>query len=124
MLKFLINFCLVNKNCQILVVVFVSKFNFSFRFHFVDENCGIFVVVVVFVTKIYLFSSTKNFVFVVVDEKTLLSICSPDIFMDFLQMLTFLLWLTFYIRITVVCIVWFYLIFIFCLMYYVCDCTI
>jgi len=124
MLKFLINFCLVNKNCQILVVVFVSKFNFSFSFRFVDENCGIFVVVVVFVTKIYLFSSTKNFVFVVVDEKTLLSICSPDIFMDFLQMLTFLLWLTFYIRITVVCIVWFYLIFIFCLMYYVCDCTI
>jgi len=44
--------------------------NFSFSFRFVDENCRIFVVVVVFVTKINLFSSLKIFVFVVVDEKT------------------------------------------------------
>jgi len=44
----------------------------SFSFRFVDENCRIFVVVVVFVTKINLFSSTKIFVFVVVDEKTLI----------------------------------------------------
>jgi len=67
------NFRLVNENSQILVVVFVSKLNFSFSFRFVDENCRIFVVVVVivFVTKINLFSSTKIFVFVVVDEKTL-----------------------------------------------------
>jgi len=43
--------------------------NFSFSFRFVDENCRIFVVVVIFVTKINLFSSTKIFVFVVVDEK-------------------------------------------------------
>jgi len=62
------NFRLVDENSQVLVVVFVSKFNFSFSFHFVDENCQIFVVVV-FVTKINLFSSTKIFVFVVVDEK-------------------------------------------------------
>jgi len=62
------NFRLVNENSQILVVVFVSKLNFSF--HFVDGNYGIFVVVVVvFVTKINLFLSTKIFVFVVVDEK-------------------------------------------------------
>jgi len=60
------NFCLVDENSQILVVVFVSKLNFSFSF--VDDNCGIFVVVV-FVTKINLFSSTKIFVFVAVDEK-------------------------------------------------------
>jgi len=58
---------LVDENSQILVIVFVSKLNFSFRF--VDENCRIFVVVVVFVAKINLFSSTKIFVFVVVDEK-------------------------------------------------------
>jgi len=64
------NFCIVDENSEILVVVFVSKLNFSFRF--VDENYGIFVVVVVFVTKINLFSSTKIFVFVVVEEKTLL----------------------------------------------------
>ena len=51
------------------VVVFVSKLNFSFSFRFVDENCRIFVVVVVFVTKNNLFSSTKIFAFVVVDEK-------------------------------------------------------
>jgi len=43
--------------------------NFSFSFRFVDENYRIFVVVVVFVTKINLFSSTKIIVFVVVDEK-------------------------------------------------------
>jgi len=43
--------------------------NFSFSFRFVDENYRIFVVVVVFVTKINLLSSTKIFVFVVVDEK-------------------------------------------------------
>ena len=63
------NFRLVDENSQILVVVFVSKLNFSFSFRFVDENCRIFVVVVVFVTKINLFSSTKIFVFVVVDKK-------------------------------------------------------
>ena len=63
------NFRLVDENSQILVVVFVSKLNFSFSFRFVDENCRIFVVVIVFVTKINLFSSTKIFVFVVVDEK-------------------------------------------------------
>ena len=39
------NFRLVYENSQILVVVFVSKLNFSFSFHFVDENCRIFVVV-------------------------------------------------------------------------------
>jgi len=61
---------LVDKNSQILIVVFVSNLNFSFSFRFVDENCRIFVVVVIFVTKINLFSSTKIFVFVVV-EKTL-----------------------------------------------------
>jgi len=42
--------------------------NFSFSFRFVDENYRIFVIVVVFVTKINLFSSTKIIVFVVVDE--------------------------------------------------------
>jgi len=63
------NFGLVDENSQILVVVFVSKLNFSFSFRFVDENCGIFVVVIVFVRKINLFSSTKIFVFVVVDKK-------------------------------------------------------
>ena len=63
------NFRLVDENSQILVVVFVSKFNFSFSFHFVNENCRIFVVVVVFVTEINLLSSTKIFDFVVVDEK-------------------------------------------------------
>ena len=48
-----LNFRLVNENSQILVVVLVSKLNFSFSFRFVDENCRIFVVVVVvFVTKI------------------------------------------------------------------------
>jgi len=46
------NFRLVDENSRILVVVFVSKLNFSFSFRFVDENCWIFVVVVVFVTKI------------------------------------------------------------------------
>jgi len=64
-----LSFRLVDENSQILVVVFVSKLNFSFSFRFVDENCRIFVVVLVFVTKINLFSSTKIFVFVVVDEK-------------------------------------------------------
>ena len=64
------NFRVLDENSRILVVVFVSKLNFSFSFRFVDENCRIFVVVVVvFVTKINLFSSTKIFVFVVVDEK-------------------------------------------------------
>ena len=63
------SFRLVDENSQILLVVFVSQLNFSFSFRFVDENYGIFVVFVVFVTKIYLFSSTKIFVFVVVDEK-------------------------------------------------------
>ena len=48
------NFRLVDENSQILVVVFVSKLNFSFSFRFVDENCRIFVVVVVFVTNIKL----------------------------------------------------------------------
>jgi len=50
------NFRLIDENSQILVVVFVSKLNFSFSFTFVDENCRICVVVVVFVTKINLFS--------------------------------------------------------------------
>jgi len=66
------NFRLIHENSQILVVVFVSKLNFSFHFvdeRFIDENCWIFVVVVVFLTKINIFSSTKIFVFVVVDEK-------------------------------------------------------
>jgi len=62
------NFRVVDENSRILVVVFVSKLNFSFSFRFVHENCRIFVVVV-FVTKINLFSSTKILVFVVVDEK-------------------------------------------------------
>jgi len=53
------NFGLLYENSQILVVVFVSKSNFSFSFRFIDENCRIFVIVVVFVTKINLFSSTK-----------------------------------------------------------------
>ena len=53
MLKFLIEIFVSSTNSQILVVVFVSKLNFSFSF--VDENCRIFVVVVVFVTKINLF---------------------------------------------------------------------
>ena len=66
------NFRLVDENSQILVVVFVSKLNFSFSFRFGDKNCRILVVVVVFVTKINLFSSMKIFVFVVVDEKTLI----------------------------------------------------
>jgi len=64
------SFHLVDENSQILVVVFVSKLNFSFSFRFVNENYQIFVVVVVFLTKINLFSSTKIFVFVVVDEKS------------------------------------------------------
>jgi len=63
------NFRIVHENSQILLVVFISQLNFSFSFRFVDENYRIFVVVVIFVTKINLFSSTKNFVFVVVDEK-------------------------------------------------------
>jgi len=63
------NFRLVDENSQNLVVVFVSKLNFSFSFRFIDENCRIFVVVVIFVTKINLFSSTKILVFVVVEEK-------------------------------------------------------
>jgi len=63
------NFRLVDKNSRILVFFFVSKLNFSFSFRFVNENYEIFVVVVVFVTNINLFSSTKIFVFVVVDEK-------------------------------------------------------
>ena len=64
-----LNFRVVDENSRILVVVFVSKLNFSFSFRFVDENYRIFVIVVVFVTKINLFSSTKIIVFVVVDEK-------------------------------------------------------
>ena len=63
------NFRVIDENSRILVVVFVSKLNFSFSFRFVDENYQIFVVVVVFVAKINLFSSTKIFVFVIVDEK-------------------------------------------------------
>jgi len=63
------NFRFFDENSQILVVIFVSKLNFSFSFRFVDENYRIFVVVVLFVTKINLFSSTKIFVFIVVDEK-------------------------------------------------------
>jgi len=63
------NFRLVDENSRILVVVFVSKLNFSFSCRFVNENYQIFVVVVIFVTKIILLSSTKIFIFVVVDEK-------------------------------------------------------
>jgi len=70
MLKFLIEI----ENSRILVVVFVSKLSFSFSFRFVDENYRIFVVIVVFVTKINLFSSTKIFIFIVVDEKTLVPV--------------------------------------------------
>jgi len=62
---------LVDESSQILVVVFVSNLNFTFSFRFVEENCRIFVVVVVFVTKINLFSLMKIFVIVVVNEKTL-----------------------------------------------------
>ena len=68
------NFRVVDENSRILVVVFVSKLNFSFSFRFVGENYRIFVVVVVFMTKINLLSSSKIFVFVVVDEKALLQI--------------------------------------------------
>jgi len=57
------NFRLVDENSRILVVVFVSKLNFSFSFRFVGENYRIFVVVVVFMTKINLLLSTKIFVF-------------------------------------------------------------
>ena len=71
------NFRLVNENSQILVV---SKLNFSFSFCFVYENCWIFVVVVVFVTKINLFSSTKIFVFVVVDEQKHCYPCPQAVF--------------------------------------------
>ena len=63
------NFCLVDENNHILVVVFVSKLNFSFSCRFVNENYQIFIVVVIFVTEIILLSSTKIFIFVVVDEK-------------------------------------------------------
>jgi len=67
---------LLDENSQILVVIFISKLNFSSRFRFVDENCGIFVVIVIFVTKINLFSSsTKIFVFVVNEKNTGSSIC-------------------------------------------------
>jgi len=45
------NFRVVDENSRILVVVFVSKLNFSFSFRFIDENWRIFVVVI-FVTKI------------------------------------------------------------------------
>jgi len=64
------NFPLVDENSWILVVVFVSKLNFSFRF--VDQNYQIFIVVViVFVTKInlLLFSSLST-------KKTLIVILS------------------------------------------------
>ena len=51
-----LNFRLVDENSKVLVVVFVSKLNFSFSFRFVDENYRIFVVVVVFMTKYNLLS--------------------------------------------------------------------
>ena len=70
------NFRLLDNNSQILVIVYISKLNFSFSFPFVDENCRIFVIVVVFVTKINLFSSTKIFVLVVVDEKNWCECCN------------------------------------------------
>jgi len=54
--------------------------NFSFSFRFVDDNYRIFVIIVVFVTKINLLSSTKIFIFVVVDEKTLVFICAKNRF--------------------------------------------
>ena len=58
----------MDENSRILVVVFVSKLNFSISFRFLDENYRIFVVVIIFMTKINLLS-TKIFVSVVVDEK-------------------------------------------------------
>ena len=64
------NFRLIDENSRILVIVFVSKLNFSFSFRFVDKKYRIFViVVVVFVTKVNLLSTTKIFVLIVVDEK-------------------------------------------------------
>jgi len=70
MLRFLIEILVpLTKIVKFLVVVFVSKLKFSFSFRFVDENCQIFAVVIIFVTKINLFSSTKISVFVVVDER-------------------------------------------------------
>ena len=63
------HFRLINEISRILVIVFVSKLNFSFSFRFVDENYRIFAAIVVFVRKINLFSSTKIFFFFVVEEK-------------------------------------------------------
>jgi len=57
------NFRLVNEYSGIVVVVFVTKLNFSFSFRFVDENYRIFVVIVVFVTKLNLFFVNENFRF-------------------------------------------------------------
>ena len=54
------NFRIVDENSLILVVVFVSKLNSNFSFRFVHENY-----------RIYLFSSTKIFVFVVVKDKNI-----------------------------------------------------
>ena len=67
-------FHLVDENSLILRV-FVSKLNFSFSFHFIDENYRIFVVVV-FMAKINLMSSTKIFLFIVVDEENT-GVCWP-----------------------------------------------
>ena len=53
---------------EVIYAGFYAKI-LDWNFRLVDENSRIFVVVVVFVTKINLFSSTKIFVFVVVDEK-------------------------------------------------------
>jgi len=55
------NFRLIDESSQILVVVFVSKLNFSFSFRSDNENCQIFFVVVVFVTKIIFVN--ENFCF-------------------------------------------------------------
>jgi len=63
------NFRLINENSRILVVIFVSKLNFSFSFCFVNENYRIFILVIIFITKFNLLLSTKIFVFVVVDKK-------------------------------------------------------
>ena len=51
----------------------MSQILFFFCFRLVDENYRIFVVVVVIITKISLFSSTKIFVFVIIDGETLVT---------------------------------------------------
>jgi len=60
--------CYTSVFSEVIYADFYAKI-LDWKFHLVDENSQILVVVVVFVTKIYLFSSTKIFVFVVVDKK-------------------------------------------------------